>query len=142
MSEQPEPTWQPLSKLPLIAYAQRGMREAADDVYHSLMEAKPKPHVLDDATIARVIRVHTAQRDDLWLYAEQHRRWLTQQPTEAQRQEIERLDGELTHLRATLDAVLALADELKDQTIERTLAKSDLELGIEAAVRWTRPTDE
>src|SRR5688500_6224479 len=135
MSNQPEPTWQPLSKLPLIAYAIDGMREAADDVHQNLEAARPKPYVMDDATIARVIRVYTEQRDDLWLYDEQLRRWQTQRPTEAQRQEIARLAGELTHLRATLDTVLTLADELKDQTIERTLAKSDLELGIEAMLR-------
>ena len=47
------------------------------------------------------------------------------------------LEGQLERLRAVLSAILELAAELKQGTIERVLAKSDLELGIEAVLRMT-----
>lgn len=37
-----------------------------------------------------------------------------------------------------LSAILELAEELQQGTIERFLAKSDLELGIEALLRMTK----
>jgi hypothetical protein len=40
-------------------------------------------------------------------------------------------------LRAVLTNILALAEEIKQGTIEQVLAKSDLELGLEALLRGT-----
>ena len=47
------------------------------------------------------------------------------------------LAGQRERLRAVLTNILALAEELQQGTIERVLAKSDLELGIEALLRMT-----
>jgi hypothetical protein len=60
--------WQPISFLPNMAAMINGMLESAEDVYQSLKQARPRPHVLDDYTIDRVREVHTIQRNDLWLY--------------------------------------------------------------------------
>jgi hypothetical protein len=48
-----------------------------------------------------------------------------------QRYEIGRLTDQLTELRRVLAACLALADEMKDGTIEKMLAKDDVELALE-----------
>ena len=48
------------------------------------------------------------------------------------------LEGQLERLRAVLSAILELAEELQQGAIERVLAKSDLELGIEALLRMTK----
>jgi len=53
----------------------------------------------------------------------------------AQRREIARLQGAQRELRLVLTQILELADELARGTIERQLAKSDLELGLEYLVR-------
>ncbi len=74
---------------------------------------------MDDYTVGRVREVHSSQRDDLWLYEEQLARWDKNGPNEAQRQEIQRLRQPLERLRAALNSTLALADELKEGTIER-----------------------
>lgn len=47
-----------------------------------------------------------------------------------QRREVERLTGQLGRLRAVIDTILALMDELKGGTIETVLAKDDLEVGL------------
>ncbi|MCA1680150.1 MAG: hypothetical protein LC777_14965 [Actinobacteria bacterium] len=48
-----EPDWQPISLLATIAsLSEEGLRDAREH-YATLLEARPRPHVLDDATIAR-----------------------------------------------------------------------------------------
>lgn len=86
----------------------------ADDqqTYATLLEACPKPHVLDDATVARTTGVFTEQQDDLWLYEEQLARWKRLDLTAGQRREAERLAGQLARVREVVAAILALADEL------------------------------
>ena len=128
---EPTPNWQPISFLPNIAWMIDGMLESAKDVQGSLEQARSRPHVMDDYTIGRVREAHGTQLDDLWLYEEQLSRWQTPTPTEAQQQEITRLTRQLAGLRGVLTATLALADEMKDSTIEKILAKDDFELGLE-----------
>ena len=135
MSKQPQPTWQPITQLPLIASAIDGMLELAEEQYAILQQARSKPHVLDNHTVGRVIAVYTTQRDDLWLYAEQLRRWTAQKVTDAQRREAGRLTGQLERLGQVVTDILALADELKGGTIEQMLAKSDEQLGLEFLLR-------
>ncbi len=97
--------------------------------------ARPKPFVLDNDTVGRVVDVFTTEQGDLWLFDEQLRRWERVMLTTAQRQEVERLAGQMLQLHEVITAILRLADELKERTIEKVLAKSDVELGIEALLR-------
>ena len=137
MADDPAPNWQPLTALPLVASLIDG--ELADGQEHqaTFLSVRDRPYVLDDATVERSIKLHTEKRDFLGVFAEQLASWRNGQPTDAQRQELDRLEGHLERLRTVLDDILALADELKQGTIERVLAKSDLELGIEALPRMT-----
>jgi hypothetical protein len=121
------PQWQPIERLPLVASHIDGMLESATEQYETLQLAKPKPFVLDDYTVGRVIDVFTTQQGDLWLFDEQLRRW-------------ERLAGQMLQLHEVIAAILRLAHELKERTIEKVLAKSDVELGLEMLLSgW--PTD-
>jgi hypothetical protein len=72
------PTWQPISQLPLIAWAIDGMAESAEEQLANLREAETRPHVLDLPTVDRVIKVYTEQQGDLRLYREQLARWSKQ----------------------------------------------------------------
>src|SRR5262249_57930329 len=69
MAEQPD--WQPISRLPLIVSMIDGMLQDAEEHYQTLLQAAPKPHVLDDYTVGRVFEVFGRQKDDLWLFEEQ-----------------------------------------------------------------------
>ncbi len=137
MADNPAPHWQPLTALPLIASLIDG--ELADGQEHqaTLLSVRDRPYVLDDATVERSIKLHTEQRDFLGVFAEQLARWRNERPTDAQRRELDRLEEQLERLRAVLNNILELAEELQQGTIERVLAKSDLELGIEALLRGT-----
>jgi 16S rRNA U1498 N3-methylase RsmE len=91
--------------------------------------------VLDDFTVNRVKQVFTTQQKDFHLFDEQLQRWLTGEITEAQRQEVERLVGQMQKMRENNTNVLKLADELSKGTIDKIMAKSDEELGLDAFMR-------
>ncbi len=44
----------------------------AEKHYETIQEAKGRPHVFDDALVARIVQVHTDQLEDHWVkvYAE------------------------------------------------------------------------
>jgi hypothetical protein len=63
-----QPQWQPISMLSTFAYHIDGMLEVDLEQYETLLEAKPKPYVLDDDTVNRVIRAFTTQKNDFWLF--------------------------------------------------------------------------
>ncbi len=130
-----QPQWQPIDMLPTLARHIDGMLEASQEQYETLLQARPKPHVLDDYTVNRVIKAFTTQISDLWLFDEQLKRWQADQLTEAQRQEVERLVGQMKRLREVDNQVLALAKELSKGTIEKVMSKSDEELGLEMLLK-------
>ncbi len=84
MPQQPTPQWQPTTQLALIASHIDGMLEAAQEHYQTLQPARAKPHVLDNYTVKRVIEVFTVQKNDLWLFDEQLKRWAAQSLTPRQ----------------------------------------------------------
>jgi hypothetical protein len=69
VSEDQKPQGQPLSKLPLIAAMVDGMLADTEEQYQKLLEARPRPHVLDDYTVRRVTKLYGEQREDV--YAQQ-----------------------------------------------------------------------
>ena len=115
MADQPQ--WQPIERLALIASHIDGMLESASEQYEMLQLAKPKPFVLDDYTVGRVIEVFTTQQNDLGLFDEQLRRWERGNLTAAQRQEVERLAGQMLQLHEVVSAILRLAEQLQGRTI-------------------------
>jgi hypothetical protein len=90
-----------------------------------------KPHVLDDATVDRIIRLYTVQAEDVALFEEQLARWKNEALTPAQEREIEQLHEQLQQLGALEAKILTLAMRLKEGTIDSVLRKSDLELALE-----------
>ena len=137
MAEQP--TWQPISRLPLIGSMIDGMLQDAEEHYQTLLQASPKPHVLDDYTVGRVFEVFGSQKNDLWLFEEQLARWKMDKLSVGQRHEVDRLTEQVGRCRTVIDSILSLAEELKEGTIEKVLAKSDLELGLEFLLSKGKP---
>lgn len=132
--------WQPISQMPLIAGMIDGAVDDTAEHLRTLAEVRARPHALDDATIDRIERVHDEQLEFVAIYAEQLRRWRADQPGTAQLRELERLIAQNDRLRQLTADVLALAQELRQGTIERIMAMSDLELGLQTLLR-TPPSD-
>lgn len=67
------------------------------------------------------------------LFAEQGRRWQAQTTLSAtQRAQVDAYVELVAEQLAALDDILALTREIQGRTIEKIMAKSDLDLGIEA----------
>src|SRR6266536_6388680 len=126
-----QPHFQPISMLPTLAMHIDGMLGVDEEQYHNLLQARPKPYVLDDFTVNRVKEVFTKQQKDLPLFDEQLSRWQVLTLTTEQRAEVERLVKQMARLHEVHDQVLALARELSQGTIEKVMAKSDEQLGLE-----------
>jgi hypothetical protein len=124
--------WQPISQMPLISSMIDTALNDTREHLGTLSKAKDRPHVLDDATIDRVKRVHAEQVDYVELYTQQISRWRNEKPSAAQARELDRMDEQNQKLRGVTADVLALARELRKGTIERVLGMSDLELGLQA----------
>jgi len=117
--------------LPTIAnMIDEGLADAREH-YAKLLQARLKPHVLDDSTIARIKRVHGETLQWCDLYDQQLARWYAKRLTAEQRSEVARLQGVQREWHSVVIQILTLADELGRGTIERQLAKSDLQLGLE-----------
>ena len=135
-----QPRWQPISMLPGLGPHIDGMLESSEEQYATLLEAKPKPHVLDNYTVGRVISAFTKQIADLHLFDEQLQHWASGEITPEQQAEIERLQGQMKRLRETDEQVLMLARELSQGTIENVMSKSDEQLGLEMLMRMMEGT--
>ena len=131
--------WQPISALSLMGSMIDGLLDEVEKQYANLQACRPKPYVLDNDTVNRVIEVYSAQAGDVWLYEEQLSRWRNLNLTPAQREEVDRLAAQIPTIREWITAILVLAEELKGGTIETVLAKSDLELGLEWLLGKRRP---
>jgi hypothetical protein len=79
--------------------------------------------------------VHRDQAGDLALFQNHADRWKSASLTGAPQAEAGEYEAVLARLRDVHDQALAVATELAHGTVEATLAKSDLELGIEALLR-------
>lgn len=131
MVTESKPQWQPLSLLPVVAMMIDEVVQNSEDQHEAFSEARDKPHVLDDATVSRATRLYKAQLEDLRLYEEQLKRWQMQPLTGDQRREVDRLLGQLPRIKQLSEAILEMLDEIKEGTIDKILAKSDLEVGLE-----------
>lgn len=137
--QQLKPHWQPIEALAMIAAHIDGMLQADREQYETLLEAKPKSHVLDDYTVNRVIAAFTTQRNDFGFFDEQLQRWAALPLSDQQRREVERLVEQMRLLRENNERVLTLAKELSTGTIDKVMAKSDVELGLEMLMKgWSK----
>lgn len=138
MSSSDPVNWQPINQMPLIASMIDGALSDTSDHIQTLTTARSRPHALDDATVDRIERVHTEQLEFVDIYESQLRRWQAERPSAAQKRELDRLETQNRRLREVTMDVLAIAHELRKGTIDRVMAKSDLELGL-AALLGQRP---
>jgi len=127
-----EQNWYPVSQVSwFTGHIREGIAVTGRQL-ELLQPARARPSVLDDATVARIIRVHHDQAADLTLFQNQASRWKAGPGlTTAQRDAVAGFEAAIGQLRQLNSEVLAVAEELSHGTIETVLAKSDLELGIE-----------
>ncbi|MGK0468464.1 hypothetical protein [Clostridium sp.] len=130
--EKEEQNWHPISMLPMLSTMVSDQLQEAKTQYENLLQAKPKPYVLNDEIIERVIKVFTEQFDYICLYENQISKWQYEETlTTKIESDLAKPQMQLQELSKVLTNLLALAGELKKGTIEKVMEKSDLELGLE-----------
>jgi hypothetical protein len=130
-----EPNWQPVTAVTMMAGMLTEQLAANREQLELLGRARREPWLLDDATVDRVKKVFGVQRDDMWLWEENGRRWQALDLDTATRAQAGGYMSLAAQFAATSTEVLALAGEIAGGTISKVMAKSDLELGIEALHR-------
>ena len=131
MNDTQTPIWRPISFLATYTQLIDGTLEEAKDQLALLEQARPKPYARDDATVSRIIRCYTESATYIPLYREQLTRWERTELTTEQRREVDRLKLQVDDLADVLDAILSLADQLKENTIDAILRKDDAELAVD-----------
>ncbi|WP_157255093.1 hypothetical protein [Nonomuraea typhae] len=135
-AQRQEPNWQPLSMLAtLTSHIESGIAMVRDQKA-TLEQGLAQPYRLDDATVTRAKKAFTQTAADNELFAEQGRRWAAEPGlAPAVRRRVEHYQSLVTEMTTETTAVLAIVDQLAAVTIEALMAKSDLEVGIEALAR-------
>jgi len=91
--------------------------------------------------VSETLRVYGQMADDYRdLFAEQGRRWQAETTlTTTSRRQVDAYVELVEAHRVALDDILGLTREIQGHTIEKIMAKSDLELGIEALLGHLKP---
>lgn len=127
MSEQ-QPNWQPITMLPVFTEMISGMLETSTEQLGYMQLAFDKPHVLDDATLHRVIEQYSEQLNDHWLFEEQFTRWQREDLRPAEAREVIRLIKQIAQLKECNEAILKIACSIEHATIDKILEMDEFEL--------------
>jgi hypothetical protein len=123
-----QPQWQPISVLPVFTDMIDGMLDASQEQLANMELVSEKPHVMDDATLQRVVRLYSEQLEDQWLFEEQFSRWLRESLKPEETREIERLMAQAAKLKASNEQILQIAGQIRHSTIDSILGMDDFEL--------------
>ncbi|MBW8832671.1 MAG: hypothetical protein JF606_25385 [Burkholderiales bacterium] len=133
--DNPPQQFQPLSYLPLVRSISEGQLADLRNLRRKLAGARAQPHVFDDATIDRVIRVHTESLGFLPYTRRQLNHWDGARPSASEREAIQRIRVKTDETEQLVREVLTLAQEIKAGTIDKVLATDDFELGWSALIK-------
>lgn len=137
-SQTPQPQFFPIAQLPHFAEMVAAAFDEARGQAAVIEPARVRPHALDDATVQLIVDVFTGQRVLTEHVVEQLRRWENEATSPSQRLQVAAVTAQTTEWRSLINHVLAIAKQLASATIERQLAKSDVELALEFLARRTR----
>ena len=132
-----QPTWQPVAAVRMLTSVVAEQLEHTRAQLALMDQARPTrrdARILDDHTVTETLRVYGQMAQDYrTLFAEQGRRWQAETtPSTTTRTQVDAYVELVEHQLRALDDLLALTREIQGHTIEKIMAKSDLELGIEA----------
>jgi hypothetical protein len=125
------PQYHPIEMIEVIAGLIDGYVEDAAALLPDIRTAVIKPHVLDGETVNRIEIMYLETADLVAIFEEQLRRWGESSLTSDQRAEVARLYRQLSELRPMVEEILTSLEQIRPKTIDRVMAKSDLELGLD-----------
>ena len=110
-----------------------------EESYNNFIQAREKPHVLDDAIIDRAIKIYTEQLNHVDYYEAQTTRWKTEDLTITQHRALDVLSYRIGKLRTITEKTLSLVKELREGTINRIMEMEDGDLGFNVLLGKIKP---
>jgi len=130
-----------LSRVYLSLHAHRRLYPRLFLVYRDTDQGPPQAPCVRRCEVDRIESVHREQLQFVEIYAEQLRRWRTENPSISRRRKLDHLETQNSRLCQMTPQVLALAVELRKGTIDPIMEKSGLELDLEALPRCSAADD-
>ncbi len=131
-----EPRWQSVAAVGMLTSMVTEQLEHTRTQLTLMEQARPSrrdARILDDETVSETLRVYGQMADDYRdLFAEQARRWQRPDLTAPERVQVGAYAELVAQQRAALADLLALTREIAPHTIEKVMATSDAELGLQA----------
>lgn len=127
----PQPTFHPLTMIPTLLKITDDMLVAAKEQLANMKIAKEKPHILDDDIVERSLKLHKEQNDDSALFLQQCSIWKQEELTELQLTQVQAIENFTNLLIDINNQLIAIFEHCKDCTINKILAKDDLELAFD-----------
>ncbi len=121
----------PLSFLTTFSVMLHELLENTKIQYNNMLEAKTKPHVLDDRLIERLTKVYSEQQEQEGFWMHQLDEWQKQTLNDNQRKKIHDLIEPARRINALNQQMLDLIDELAPHTLTKLLQKDPLESGLD-----------
>lgn len=127
----PQFTFQPLTVIPTVLKITDDMLLAAKEQLANMQMAKEKPHILDDDIVERSLKLYKEQNEDSAFFLQQCSIWKQEKLTELQLTQVQEIES-LTNLLIDINnQLIAIFEHCKDFTINKILAKDDLELAFD-----------
>jgi len=120
----------PISMLPVFTDMVDGMLESSLEQFDNMGLVIDKPHVLDDATLKRMITLYTDQLEDQQLFLNQMERWKQEKLSDAELTEVNRLISQSGKLKEINENILKLSRSIEHATIDKIIAMDDEELAL------------
>jgi len=120
----------PISMLPVFTDMIDGMLESSLEQFDNMGLVIDKPHVLDDATLKRMITLYTDQLEDQQLFLNQMERWKQEKLSDAELTEVNRLISQSGKLKEINEKILKLSRSIEHATIDKIIAMDDEELAL------------
>lgn len=127
--------WYPIEQLSMFETLIAEEIEATEESYANFLQVKDKPHVLDDSTIDRAIRLYTERIEFIDHYERQFARWRAERLTPFQQGRLDALAFKTRYHRNKVEELLSLIKKNSKGTINKIMEMSDLELALKVLSR-------
>lgn len=137
-----QPVMQSISILPLSIRMNAEQIANTREVQANLQSIRERPHLMDDETIDRILKLYTEAKAQGIPAMQAHLvHWRKTRPSAQQTKQLDHFAEQLTELQTGCDLVLAAATEIRKGTIDRVMAMSDEALGLANLRGETQPPD-
>ena len=131
MPEFSQINYQSTSMIPLFYQMAREILDASRKQLSNMKQVKGRAHVLNDELVNRIINLYTHQLKDVAIYLEQCKFWRKQKLSSSQLKQVNQIESNVQELEKINNQILFLVKHYKDGTIDKILAKDDIELVLD-----------